>query len=197
MENNYTVYKHINPNSGECFYVGIGSPKRAFDFFNRSVLWKRYTQKHGRPIVEIVKEKVGLSEAAAIERRLIKLYGRMNIGNGNLLNLTDGGDGTNGFNHDKQTRIKMSLSKMGRKVPIEVVEKISNTNKGQKRTEETKKLIGQKSIGRRSKLVLNLQTGIFYSSIDEATSVVSHIKRDYLRKLINGNRRNWSDFILV
>jgi hypothetical protein len=121
----------------------------------------------------------------------------MNIGNGNLLNLTDGGDGTNGFNHDKQTRIKMSLSKMGRKVPIEVVEKISNTNKGQKRTEETKKLIGQKSIGRRSKLVLNLQTGIFYSSIDEATSVVSHIKRDYLRKLINGNRRNWSDFILV
>lgn len=81
----------------------------------------------------------------------------------NLTNLTDGGDGGKNFKHSEETKkiisnfskgvifseerkLKISLSKLGKKCP-----KCAN-KKGYKHSEETKKKIGEKSKGRTWKM---------------------------------------------
>lgn len=49
------------------------------------------------------------TEAIALEIRLIKEYGRLDLGLGTLWNLTDGGDGAAGFKHSVEFKTKMKL----------------------------------------------------------------------------------------
>lgn len=84
----------------------------------------RYRNTHSVPIPKdpnfIVFLETNLSElgALALERRIIKWYGRKNIGTGILLNKTDGGDGVTGRKcplRDKDYRAKISKAMKGRK----------------------------------------------------------------------------------
>jgi hypothetical protein len=56
--------------------------------------------------------------ALALERFLIRWYGRIDLGTGILRNKSDGGDGLT--NPSAATRMKMSLSKRGTKQPTNV-----------------------------------------------------------------------------
>lgn len=106
------VYKHINPNTKETFYIGIGkSKKRAYSKHSRNKYWKNYTKKYGFE-VEILKENISWNEACKLEIELIKKFGRKDLGKGKLLNMTDGGEGL--VNISQVTRNKMSLSKIGK-----------------------------------------------------------------------------------
>jgi len=159
------VYIHKNPVNGEVFYVGQGSKhrgreERAHSKRSRSKWWNNYVNKYGPPIVEVVSIDLTKEEADRLEMELIKQYGRKDLNEGNLVNLTDGGDGNGkrsieyckehslrmkgenhpmwGKKHSPEWIENNSKSHMGKKLSEETKKKMSESRKGQKRTEETK-----------------------------------------------------------
>jgi len=160
------VYIHKNPITEEVFYVGQGTKhrnkiERAFSKKSRSKWWNNYVNKHGLPIVEIVYSDLSKEEADKLEIELIRFYGRKDLNEGSLVNLTDGGDGSGkrsveyckehsirmrgenhpmwGKKHTKEWIENNSKSHMGKKLSEETKKKMSESRKGKKRSEETKK----------------------------------------------------------
>lgn len=154
MENKYYIYFHINPIKDEVFYVGKGTDDRAYQKRCRNKLWHRTVNKYG---YEVFIAASGLTSEEACLREIdhIKHLGRIDLGNGNLVNMTDGGEGL--INPSEETKRKISLTLTGRKqkprseehkknlsgriVSEETRKKLSLAAKNQKRTpcsEETK-----------------------------------------------------------
>lgn len=109
------VYRHIRLDKNEPFYIGIGSDmtnKRANERARRSELWKKIVAKSEYEI-EILFDDITYEEAKLKEIEFIKLYGRIDLCNGTLANLTNGGDGT--INPSQETRDKISKINKGRK----------------------------------------------------------------------------------
>jgi len=100
------VYIHRRKDTGDIFYVGIGNNvKRAYEIKNRSnKYWKHVVKKYGHD-VEILEEGLTWEEACLKEKELIKKYGRKDLGEGILVNMTDGGDGQS--NPSEETREKL------------------------------------------------------------------------------------------
>lgn len=89
------VYKHYREDNGNCFYIGIGNnSSRAYDFRGRNNHWK-HTYNKTDVRVEIAIDNVSYEQAKSWEVYLIGLYGRRDLGTGALVNMTDGGDGSN------------------------------------------------------------------------------------------------------
>lgn len=120
----FYVYIHRKATTGEIFYVGKGTGRRAWTAKNRNVYWHRVVKKHGL-VVEIVLD--GLQEWAALELEIdyIALHGRKNTGYGSLINLTDGGENpphttesiaaavkTRKQNPELQAKLKVRLAEM-------------------------------------------------------------------------------------
>ncbi len=140
MKNNYYVYEYIRPD-GTPYYIGKGSGNRAFIRKN----------KRGRPIdndmIRFIKKNLSEGEALELEKKLIKYYGRKDLGTGILINLTDGGEGIS--NPSSETRYKMSLAK--RNESKETRNKRSLAAKNRLRnplSEETKQKISLKNRGK-------------------------------------------------
>lgn len=110
-----SVYFHRNPKTGVIFYVGIGRGRRPYDFVRRSILWHRYVAKHGEPLVELLFEGCTKEQAYAHERALIRGLGRRNLGTGELLNLTDGGEGAYGRKMSEKARQALRDANLGNK----------------------------------------------------------------------------------
>lgn len=87
------VYLHKRVTDKKVFYVGIGSKDRAFVLQGRSDWWHRVVMKYGYE-VDIIAENLTSEEAGKMEVSLISKYGRRDLGEGYLVNLTDGADGT-------------------------------------------------------------------------------------------------------
>jgi hypothetical protein len=138
------VYKHIRRDTNEVFYIGIGNDKkRAYNKRNRSSYWKLIVEKYGYDI-ELIETNVSWETACETEKQLIKEYGRMDLGLGSLVNMTDGGDGTHGIIVLNETKEKMSKSA-----------KLRNTKppsrKGAKHTKETIQKQKEVKIGKKRK----------------------------------------------
>ena len=87
------VYQHRRNDTNEVFYIGIGVQKhRAGKTGNRNKYWHNIVNKYGYT-KEILLSDITWDEAIKEEIRLIKLYGRKDIGTGNLVNMTRGGEG--------------------------------------------------------------------------------------------------------
>jgi len=115
------VYKHMRLDNNEIFYVGIGSDNkgkfiRAHSKKGRSKFWKSIT-KNIKYEVQIVCNDITWEEACEKERELIKQYGRRDLNTGTLCNLTDGGDGINGYVHTKERLLKLSDETRGSNNP--------------------------------------------------------------------------------
>lgn len=102
----YYLYRHIRLDSGQPFYVGIGTKpkyyakysveyKRAFTSYKRSSYWHKVVNKVGY-CVEVILESDDYTFIKDREVYFIDLYKRTGDG-GTLVNLTTGGDGTHGF----------------------------------------------------------------------------------------------------
>ncbi len=84
-----------------------------------------------------------------MEILLINYYGRRDIGEGTLCNLTDGGEGFVGLVKTEEHKRKIGEKSKGRKPSAETIEKIRLTNTGKKLSEETRKTLSLKTKGTR------------------------------------------------
>jgi len=214
---NICVYQHIRLDTKEVFYIGIGIPSRPFNKVNRSKLWKRVVAKAGYEI-EVIINNVSWSEAIDIEKYLIKFYGRRDLGLGNLINMTDGGDGrvnqiVSEETRDKlskakigklateETKVNMSISHLGKKNSEESKIKVSNSLKGHtgwntgfKHSEESKLKMQDKP--NYCKRIIDEATGIIYKSIAEVSRIFK-IKYTTLKAWLEGRVVNKSTFKFI
>lgn len=107
MRRDKVVYIHRNPKTLEIYYVGMGNTYRAYNFFDRNRHWLNYTNKYGKPIVDIVASNLTNEDAWELEVLLIKEIGRKAEGEGTLTNICEGGYSSfaEGELHDKSKRV--------------------------------------------------------------------------------------------
>jgi len=108
------TYAHYKPDN-TIFYIGIGNAKRPYDFQKRSNYWKNIVAKYGKPNVQILAEWDTAEEAKQHEIVLIDCFKSMGY---QLANLTNGGDGCNGYRHTEEHKQKMSDRFKGDKNPM-------------------------------------------------------------------------------
>jgi hypothetical protein len=126
------VYQHIRLDTNEIFYIGIGvrsKHRRARTIVSRNEFWKNITSKTDWK-AEIIFDEISLDDAKIKEVELIKQIGRRDLGNGTLVNLTNGGDGTFGYAVTEQTKLKLSKFNTGKKLSEEHKAKIAKSNTG-------------------------------------------------------------------
>lgn len=123
--NTYYVYAYLRAQdsatakAGTPYYIGKGKGNRAYN-------------KHRAPIPKdkqnIVFLETDLTDigACAIERRLIRWWGRKDLNTGILLNMTDGGDGVSGRKNSEISNVRRSITQKGKSKPS-----VSIARKGQ------------------------------------------------------------------
>lgn len=101
----YYLYRHIRLDKNDVFYIGIGTNGK-----NKPIYYRAYV-KHGRNAhwknivnktiysIQILMETNDIEFIKEKEKEFIKLYGRKDLKLGNLVNMTDGGDGCLGSLH--------------------------------------------------------------------------------------------------
>jgi hypothetical protein len=124
------VYQHIRKDTNEIFYVGIGKKEsRAYEYESRNTHWHNIVNKCEFE-VEILVRDISWEEAKKEEKRLILEYGRRDLKSGTLVNMTDGGDGKINAIASKETKLKMSLAKIGIKRSEEAIRKLKEARLG-------------------------------------------------------------------
>ena len=108
------TYAHYKPDN-TIFYIGIGNVMRPYDFQKRNDYWKNIVAKYGKPRVQILAEWGTAEEAKQHEIVLIDCFKSMGY---QLANLTNGGDGCNGYKHTEEHKQKMSDRFKGNKNPM-------------------------------------------------------------------------------
>ena len=96
----FYVYAYLRKTNLTPFYIGKGSGRRAWD--------KHPLKVPNNSRIIIVEANLTNVGALALERRLIKWYGRKDLDTGILRNLSDGGDGNPGVKWTASWMILMS-----------------------------------------------------------------------------------------
>jgi hypothetical protein len=149
------IYSKNNPPTGFYVYAYIRSKKSNTALVNSPYYIGKGTgirpwSKHNKiPIpkdshIIIIEQNLTLVGSLALERRLIKWYGRKDLRTGILLNKTDGGDGSPGMKwtdeKKKEHSIRLKGVRLGEKrgpQSPELIEKRAKANKGRIHSDES------------------------------------------------------------
>ena len=151
MKRNKCVYEYRLPESegGHTYYVGQGN-------YDRPYATHPYRGHKGNPCIKptdknqivIIKKNLTEQEAKDLEIELIAKHGRLDLGEGYLLNRTDGGEGINGYIFSEETKRKMSEALKGKPLSEEHKRKLSEAKKGKILSDETRKKISEANKGK-------------------------------------------------
>lgn len=206
------VYIHKTATTGEVFYVGKGTKftgkgyARGFEIKRRSKFWESVASKYG-VVVEIVSDFDDEVRAFDLERELISIHGRRDIGTGTLVNMTNGGEGMSGHRQSKETIEKKRKSMIGKHTPDHVRKKISDSLSGERhpfygksRSEETRRRQSMSGKGIRlggkspvAKAVIDTSTGRVFPSTRDAAEFLG-IAMCTLSHKLSGIRPNNTSF---
>jgi hypothetical protein len=142
------IYKHIRLDTNDIFYIGIGKLKnRLLSHYNRNAHWKCIVNKCGY-VAEVIEDDLSWEEACEKEIYWIKYYGRADLKEGNLVNMTDGGEGNNNIIFTNETKKILSQKNIGKIHSTETKKLMSLSKIGKSHTNETKQKIKNKLKGR-------------------------------------------------
>ena len=140
---NFYVYAYLREkssstsNKGTPYYIGKGRHNRMFN--------KHYAKPKDNNYIIILENNLTELGAFALERRMIRWYGRKDIGTGILNNQTDGGEGVSGRIFSDETRAKISLALKGKPKSEEHRKKSAKAALGHKHTEEMKRRMSERA----------------------------------------------------
>jgi hypothetical protein len=123
------VYLHKKNSDDTIFYVGIGDGddyKRSRCVAGRSDDWKAAVKEGSGFVVQILHDNVSYERALDLEMEVIAELGRKSLGEGQLVNLTAGGQGRKGITHTTET-----------------IQKIINSEGYKNRDTSNKRMIGK------------------------------------------------------
>jgi hypothetical protein len=141
------VYRHIRLDTNKVFYIGIGNnTRRAYCKKNRNNYWHNVVNLSDYK-VDILFDDLSREEACEKEMEFIQLYGRKDLNNGTLVNMTDGGEDIKNLVYTQERRQKMSINSTGS----------LNLFYGKKHSEETKKILSQKALGKKTSDAVKLK----------------------------------------
>lgn len=208
------VYQHRRLDTNEVFYIGIGNTeKRAYDLRDRNNHWSNVVDKCGFA-VDILVSGITKDVASEIEIGMIGAYGRADLGNGPLVNMTDGGEGMKNVVRTPSWKENISKALRGIKKSSEHIEKlkearrgfvctdshreaISRGGRGKKMSNDAIEKIRQSKFGSRNpsaRKVIDTSTSIVYGSIKELCEELGLNYKNIQRRL-SGDRYNNTPYL--
>lgn len=151
----YFVYELRDSRNTLPFYVGKSNREsRPLDHIREAITESSGNKLKTNTINKIIRDDASIvinfvfwsiheKDTLAEEQRLIKFYGRRDIGTGPLVNLTDGGEGTSGYTHSNESKEKISNALRTRSIDVrkKAADKLKGKPSGmtgKKHTDETK-----------------------------------------------------------
>lgn len=227
-ESKFYVYAYLDPRKSgnfiygeyvfdfEPFYIGKGYKNRCNEHLRESSL-KESSFKNNKikkilslglaPIILKISVNIFEHDAFDLEKKLIRIIGRYDLGCGPLTNLTDGGDGITGLIKSTEHRHNLSVSSLGKKMSKEARKKISDSligkvgrNTGNKHTNATKKQISETKKGTLSwnatPVIQLTKDGDFIKEWVSASAAAKELKlsQGNIWSVINGNRNKCGGF---
>jgi hypothetical protein len=205
---NFYVYAHFD-DRGIIFYIGKGQGDRAYNgvaggIKRRSQYWCRHVEKYcaaGKPSVTILFSDMPESIALATEKKWIGMLGRSNLNRGQLVNLTDGGEGVSGRVYSESTRKKMSDKAKIRGCQVR------GWNKGIKSSDQTRSKLSLSHMGQKSwnkglktgivaynrRTILCHQNGKIYEAITHAADDLN-LNSQLINKVLAGERKHTKNY---
>lgn len=206
------IYKVTNLINGKV-YVGQHNGAKRY-YFASGTLINRAIKKYGKENFDreiIVEGDFNADELNNLEIKYIKKFkSYYHDYPDNGYNLTTGGEGNSGWVVSDETKDKLRASMKKVWSDDSYKQRLSEASRGQVSWNKGKKIYNesftQKMSGennpmygvtpKNAKIVINLETGIFYDSVSEACSTTNY-GRSYFGRMLSGNRINKTPFIQV